>query len=109
MLSDVSKIIQSDLLSFCGNFFYQNVVSKIFKLIQILRIKYDSLRSNQFPWLALYAVDGCHENKLVPSFIKTHHLPTWRLKTRCRFAVSEIINIDKYLFKLFENMMGSIF
>jgi len=43
------KIIHSSLIpSFCRKFFHQSLSSITFKLIQILKLKYDPLRTDPF-------------------------------------------------------------
>jgi len=91
-------IIQSDLLFFCCKLFHQCVSSKTFRLIQIFKNKM---------WLSLHRPISLmnvifSRCLLVPSFIKTHQLPSlpedWSL-----FVDSPYKN---YLLKLFENITG---
>jgi len=92
----LKKSFKVVFLSFCCKLFYQYVSSKTFKLIQILKNKmwFSSQRPVSLISVVCYRRLQWKKSKLVPCFIKTRQLLTWRLKTLCRYAVPKIINID---------------
>jgi len=99
------KIVQSSLLqSFHRKFFRQSLHSIIFELIQNFYWNMVLFAQTHLSVVCCRKLLPCRKTKLVPSFIKTHQLLTWRLETLWWSSELEINDIGSYSVQLFEDL-----
>jgi len=101
------KIVQSSVLqSFCRKFFHQSLHCITFEPIQTFYWNMVFFAQTHFSVVCCRRLLPCKETKLVPSFINTRQLLTWRLKTLWRFSKPKITDIGPYSVQLFEDLTG---